>query len=89
MLVSLPSKIGEVSGLAAHRPQSQYLCTVSHWLRRRDDDNSYGLSSIVSTFFDQSLFVGKREVPMPGEEVALSMVSSVSRHRQHGDHTVP
>jgi len=66
MLVSLPSKMGEVSGDDAQRPQSQY-CIQDQHAGNIDVDGrgAYRLSTIVSAFFDERLFVRIGEVSVP------------------------
>jgi hypothetical protein len=71
MLVSLPSKMGDVSGLDAHLPQSQYCVSPSVRLRSRTAHRSYGLSAIVPAFCPQSLLICECEVSVPREKVAL------------------
>jgi hypothetical protein len=73
MLVSLPSKMGEVSGLDAHLPQSQYCVDLSVRLRSRAR-RSYRLSAIVPAFCPQSLLVCECKVSVPRKEVALGEV---------------
>lgn len=78
MLVSLPSKIGEVSGLDAQRPQSQYC------LFRLAGDNServaldtYRLSSVISALSPQGLFIRPGIISVPRKEVALQKVLKI------------
>jgi hypothetical protein len=71
MLVSLPSKIGDVSGLDAHLPQSQYYANILMGGSRKVSLLTYRLSSGISTFVPQCLFIRPGEVPVPREEISL------------------
>jgi hypothetical protein len=67
MLVSDPSKMGEVSGLVAHRPQSQYCEGVSVYQEQQECRSRciYRLSSVVSTLCSERLLVCPGVVSVP------------------------
>ena len=79
MLVSLPSKTGDVSTLVAYLPQSQYCCLVRQGVGVIECVGTYGLGSVISTFPPQRLFIGPGIVPVPGEEVALGTSQSATQ----------
>ena len=67
MLVSEPSKIGEVSGLVAHLPQSQYYTNMLAWYYWVEDRLGcmYGLSSVISTLGPKGLLIRPGVVSVP------------------------
>jgi len=67
MLVSEPSKIGEVSGLEAHLPQSQYCANglVDYYCLDDRFGYMYGLSSIISALGPKGLFIRPGVVSVP------------------------
>jgi hypothetical protein len=65
MLVSLPSKMGEVSGLDAHLPQSQYYLRASVCSQSACLIQTYRLSSVIPTLSPQGLLIGPGVIPMP------------------------
>lgn len=77
MLVSLPSKMGDFSGSADQRPQSQYYECVSNkpW-QQVGDVKTYGLGPCVPALIAKGLFHSPGIIAMPREEASLYIWST-------------